>query len=171
MASAVTDPLPSGRSGVALFASGHDGAASLVGSAARMATSGAHGAEGVAGAAGIAAWEALPEDPRQWPLARVRLAGLWQQGADRQAVLSAGTHWATVTLGQRVTLEGHRVVAITGDGVRLRLAQGPLFKLDWLGDNAGEPQRGESPKDDAKKDDPKKDEPKSERQARKGDLR
>jgi hypothetical protein len=71
------------------------------------------------------------EDPRQWPLARVRLMGLWQQGADRQAILSAGPHWARVTLGQRVTQQGHRVAAITDAGVSLSLAQGPLLALDW----------------------------------------
>lgn len=174
MARAVTDPRPSGRSGVALFASGHEGAASLAGSVVRVAASAVHGADGTAGAVGVlgalgasdtAALDALPEDPRQWPLARVRVAGLWQQGADRQAVLSAGRHWATVSLGQRVTLEGHRVVAITGDSVSLRLAQGPLLKLDWLGDKGRDAQRGESPKDGAQTDNPKR-----ERQPRKGDL-
>jgi hypothetical protein len=75
--------------------------------------------------------EALPQDPRQWPLARVRLAGLWQQGPERQAILSAGTQWARVSRGQRVTLEGHRVVAITDRGVSLRLASGPVIQLDW----------------------------------------
>ena len=74
----------------------------------------------------------LTEDPRQWPLSRVRLVGLLQQGESRQAILTAGGHWARVSPGQRVTQEGHRVVAITDDGVRLRLAQGAQFSLDWL---------------------------------------
>jgi hypothetical protein len=73
----------------------------------------------------------LPDDPHQWPLARLRLAGLWQQGGTRQAVLSADTHWAKVAVGQRVTLEGHRVVTITEEGVGLRLGQGPVFQLTW----------------------------------------
>lgn len=75
--------------------------------------------------------DAMTEDPRQWPLARVRLMGLWQQGADRQAILSAGPHWARVTLGQRVTQQGHRVADISDAGVSLRLAKGPLLALDW----------------------------------------
>jgi hypothetical protein len=75
----------------------------------------------------------LPEDPERWPLARVRLAGLWQQGADRQAVLVAGPHWARVRPGQRVTLEGHRVQAITSEGVTLRPARGPVHVLHWEG--------------------------------------
>lgn len=74
----------------------------------------------------------LPEDPRQWPLSRVRLVGLLQQGESRQAILTAGGHWARVSQGQRVTQEGHRVVAITHDGVSLRLAQGAQFELDWV---------------------------------------
>jgi hypothetical protein len=75
----------------------------------------------------------LPEDPERWPLARVRLAGVWQQGADRQAVLVAGPHWARVRPGQRVTLEGHRVQAITSEGVTLRLTRGPVHVLHWEG--------------------------------------
>jgi Tfp pilus assembly protein PilP len=73
----------------------------------------------------------LPNDPNQWPLARIRLAGLWQQGGDRQAVLSAGTHAVRVMLGQRVSLEGHRVVAISDQGVHLRLGKEPSFQLPW----------------------------------------
>lgn len=75
----------------------------------------------------------LPEEPERWPLARVRLAGVWQQGADRQAVLVAGPHWARVRPGQRVTLEGHRVQAITSEGVTLRAARGPVHVLHWEG--------------------------------------
>jgi hypothetical protein len=75
----------------------------------------------------------LPEEPERWPLARVRLAGVWQQGADRQAVLVAGPHWARVRPGQRVTLEGHRVQTITSEGVTLRAARGPIHVLHWEG--------------------------------------
>lgn len=75
----------------------------------------------------------LPEEPERWPLARVRLAGVWQQGADRQAVLVAGPHWVRVRPGQRVTLEGHRVQAITSEGVTLRAARGPVHVLHWEG--------------------------------------
>jgi len=81
--------------------------------------------------AAVANLAVLPDDPQQWPLSRIRLAGLWQQGSERLAVLSAGTHWARVTLGQRVTLEGHRVVSITDEGVLLRLGKGPLLQLSW----------------------------------------
>jgi hypothetical protein len=37
-----------------------------------------------------------------------------------------------VRLGQRVTQEGHRVVAIAVDGVSLRLAQEPVIQLDGM---------------------------------------
>ena len=83
------------------------------------------------GAVGAAALDALPEDPRQWPLDRVRLVGVWRQGTQQQAILSAGAHWTRVVQGQHVTLEGHRVVAITDEGVTLRRAQEPLVRLHW----------------------------------------
>jgi hypothetical protein len=87
-----------------------------------------HPTRAVGATAGVAD---LPDDPEQWPLARLSLAGVWQQGADRRAVLSAGSHVVRVSIGQRVTLEGHRVVAIHDKGVHLRLGQGPLHPLTW----------------------------------------
>jgi hypothetical protein len=84
---------------------------------------------------------ALSQDPRQWPLSRVRLVGVLKQGGSRQAILTAGGHWARVSQGQRVTQEGHRVEAITDVGVSLRLAQGAQFALDW-GDGRTEPKQG-----------------------------
>lgn len=124
---------PLSRSAPALFAAEAAVSGALVGAAAR--------AEGVrlederqttgAAATGTAA-EDLPPDPRHWPLARVRWVGLWQQGSDRHAILSAGPHGAKVRLGQRVTQEGHRVVAIAEDGVSLRLAQESVIKLDGM---------------------------------------
>jgi hypothetical protein len=83
------------------------------------------------GNGGAFALAALPEDPHHWPLDRVRLVGLWRQGTERQAILSAGPHWTKVSKGQRVTLEGHRVVAITDEGLSLRRAQEPLVGLHW----------------------------------------
>jgi len=155
-AMAALDSTPFARSGVPLFAVGREGAVPLATSAVRGApghsadevvgAAGAVGtvgvaaatdAAGAAGAAGSGAQAVWPEDPRHWPLAQVRLAGLWQQGVEKRAILSAGTRWAQVTLGQRVTLEGHRVAAITADGVRLRLAPGPSILLGWTGDKEG----------------------------------
>lgn len=157
-AMAALDSTPFARSGVPLFALGREGAAPWAASAVRGApghstdgVAGAAGAVGTVGASGVAgdagaagagaagsgAQAVWPGDPRHWPLAQVRLAGLWQQGAEKRAILSAGTRWAQVTLGQRVTLEGHRVAAITADGVRLRLAPGPSILLGWTGDKEG----------------------------------
>lgn len=82
------------------------------------------------------ALENLPPDPHHWPLVRVRWVGLWQQGGDRYAILSAGPHGAKVRLGQRVTQEGHRVVAIDEGSVSLRLAREPVIKLDGIGPEA-----------------------------------
>lgn len=142
------EPSHSGRSGVTLFAQVRRVGAPSGGDAMRLAEStdaSATGASGATAGAAVAATvpvaDALPEDPRQWPLARVRLTGLWQQGADRQAILSAGPHWARVRQGQRVTQEGHRVAAITEAGVSLRLAQGPMFELTW-GERRDEPKNG-----------------------------
>lgn len=112
-----------GRSGPALFALAN--ASSWPRPAAPLPTS---ADDSVVPGAGMAV---LPADPRHWPLARVRLVGLWQQGGERQAVLSAGPHWVKVGPGQRVTQEGHRVVAITDAGVSLRLAKGPMLALTW----------------------------------------
>lgn len=162
-----------GRSVVSLFALDHEGAASSATAASRMAASAVHDENGVtrvadaAGAVGTSntvAWEALPKDLHQWPLARVRLAGLWQHGADRQAILSAGTHWAQVRVGQRVTREGHRVAVIAHDGVRLRLGPGPLLKLDWLGEHGGDLAKGDGSNDQPLKTAPSKEAPSKEAQ-------
>ncbi len=127
-------PWPRVRSGAVLFAQSQG--VSLGADAPRLnelvETSAANVAGVSAAAAAVAAAaDPLPEDPRQWPLARVRLAGLWQQGTDRQAILSAGSHWVRVSPGQRVTQEGHTVAAISDVGVSLRLDKGPLLPLTW----------------------------------------
>ncbi len=124
-----------------LFAQASIGPAAPVAPAASAASLGgvsnpALGTEGVSETA-----VAFGQDPHQWPLSRVRLVGLLQQGGSRQAILTAGGHWARVIEGQRVTQEGHRVVAITDVGVSLRLAQGAQFALDW-GDGRTEPKQG-----------------------------
>ena len=136
LASAMAAHRQSGHLEPALFAQARGSGPLADGAVVRLADSADHSdasGSGVAGASGAARGDAnaVPEDPRQWPLARVRLIGLWQQGEDRQAILSAGPHWARVTQGQRVTQEGHRVAAITDAGVSLRLARGPLLVLGW----------------------------------------
>jgi hypothetical protein len=90
----------------------------------------------LAGAKAVPVTEVVSKDPQQWPLAQVRLLGLWRQGAEPQAILSAGPHWAKVSQGQRVTLEGHRVAAITDQGVRLQLAQGAVIEIPWAATTA-----------------------------------
>lgn len=121
------------RSGPALFAPEAVVSGALAGAAAAV-----EDGRQPTGAAATGTWatsaaaEDLPPDPRHWPLARVRWVGLWQQGSDQHAILSAGPHGAKVRLGQRVTQEGHRVVAIAEDGVSLRLAQESVIKLDGM---------------------------------------
>jgi hypothetical protein len=130
MADGRTDVRRSQRSRVALFAPGLDAgavAAQAHAGLAQEATPLANANATLAAASGAD----LPDDPHQWPYTRVRLAGLWQQGDARLAVLSAGPHSVRVVPGQRVSLEGHRVVDITDVGVDLRLGQGPVLPLAW----------------------------------------
>ncbi len=66
----------------------------------------------------------LPADPRQWPLAQIRLAGVWQQGDSRQAVLGAGPHWAVLGPGARLAFENYRIQKVHPDAVELQAATG-----------------------------------------------
>lgn len=125
---AMLPPGPGARPGASLFAQARSGplprGAGLVDPAAGS------GPGGLAGAT-VAAPTAEPwsDDPLRWPVSRVRWVGIWQQGHERQAILSAGPHGVRVSLGQRVTQEGHRVVAITDAGVRLRATHGAVLTL------------------------------------------
>lgn len=74
-----------------------------------------------------------PADPLLWPLARLRLLGTWQQGAQWHAVLGAAGTWVSVRPGQRIASEGHRVASIGRDAVILRSAQGQTVQLTWSG--------------------------------------
>lgn len=67
---------------------------------------------------------ALPADPRQWPLASIRLVGVWQQADSMQAVLSAGPHWAALGAGARLAQEGYRVKAVHPESVELQPSKG-----------------------------------------------
>lgn len=131
MATERTGLAQSGRARDALFAPSRGASAAAVG-ANSGATDGVAPATRTEGtSAAVASLADLPDDPHQWPFSLVRLAGLWQQGDERQAVLSAGAHSVRVTPGQRVTLEGHRVVAINDQGVHVRLGKGPWLALAW----------------------------------------
>ena len=130
MADVRSDAPLSRRSRVALFAPGLGAAAVDAQAHAGMAQGAAPLANAKSDLAAASGAD-VPDDPHQWPYARVRLAGLWQQGDERQALLSAGPHSVRVMPGQRVSLEGHRVVDITDVGVDLRLGQGPVSSLAW----------------------------------------
>jgi len=75
----------------------------------------------------------FPADPLEWPLARVRLAGLWQQEGQWQAVLAAGPHVVRVRTGQRIAQEGWRIDAVQPTSVRLRSSKGVLHELHFEG--------------------------------------
>ena len=137
---------PSAHLRTALFAPGHSSVADLPppladGLAAPTRTKGLSG--------GGASLSAMSDDPKQWPLAHIRLAGLWQQGDDRQALVFAGPHAVRVVPGQRISLEGHRVAAITDHGVYLRLGKGPTIELPWSEVSQVGGSGGQSAKDSA----------------------
>lgn len=64
-------------------------------------------------------------DPRQWPLAQIRLWGVWQQGTRAQAVLGAGEHWAVLGTGARLALEDYRIQTIHPDALELQPMRRP----------------------------------------------
>lgn len=63
-------------------------------------------------------------DPAQWPWARVRLVGIWQEAGRRHAILTFGPHWVWAPAGQRISREGHRLDSIGEQSVRVRSGQG-----------------------------------------------
>jgi hypothetical protein len=73
----------------------------------------------------------LSADPRQWPLAHIRLGGVWQQGDSRQAVLGAGPHWAVLGPGARLAFENYRIKTVHPDAVDLQAVtgRGPVHVL------------------------------------------
>lgn len=79
---------------------------------------------GPALSASDAAPAVLPADPRQWPLASVRLVGVWQQADRVQAVLSAGPHWVALGVGDQLAQEGYRVKAVHAESVELQALKG-----------------------------------------------
>ena len=66
----------------------------------------------------------LSADPRHWPLARIRLLGVWQQGPHRQVVLGAGPHWVVLGPGAHLAQEGYRIQAVGPDVVELQASKG-----------------------------------------------
>ena len=68
-------------------------------------------------------------DPADWPLAQVRLAGMWQSGPSAQPILQAGPHWVSARVGQRIGPHGHVVHSIHAEEVHLRTAQGAVWVI------------------------------------------
>ena len=66
----------------------------------------------------------LAADPQHWPLAHIRLLGVWQQGERLQAVLGVGPHWTVLGPGARLALEGYRVKTVQPDAVELQAITG-----------------------------------------------
>lgn len=70
-------------------------------------------------------------DPRDWSWAGLRLMGIWQAADTRYAILAFGSHWVRARVGERVSLEGHRLEAIGDQSVSLRVGQGPVQVLNF----------------------------------------
>ena len=71
----------------------------------------------------------LSPDPADWPLAQVRLAGVWQSGPSAQPILQAGPYWVSARVGQRIGPHGHVVHSIHAEEVHLRTAQGAVWVI------------------------------------------
>jgi hypothetical protein len=78
-----------------------------------------------AGDARLASFGVFSSEPDSWPLDQVRMAGVWQHAREKKVILVAGPHWVGVHEGQRIGPQGHVVVGIQAQEVRLRAAQGP----------------------------------------------
>ena len=88
--------------------------------------------------AGIEASLAAPQtsvvdspDPMHWPIAGLRLLGVWHGSDATHAILASGPHWVSAQVGQRVSQEGHRLVAIGDKAVSLRSGLEPLRVLSF----------------------------------------
>lgn len=71
----------------------------------------------------------LSPDPADWPLERVRLAGVWQSDPPAQLILQSGPHWVLARVGQRIGPKGHVVHGIHAEEVHLRTAQGAVWVI------------------------------------------
>ena len=100
------------------------GASSGSGSAKSLVSSGLDGAL----AAPQAAAQDSP-DPMHWPITGLRLLGIWHGPETAYAILAVGPHWISAQVGQRVSQEGHRLVAIGDQAVSLRAGMEPLRVL------------------------------------------
>lgn len=70
-------------------------------------------------------------DPTHGSWTRLRLMGIWEEAGTRYAILTFGSHWVRAQVGQRVSLEGHRLQAIGDQAVSLSLGQGPVQVLNF----------------------------------------
>jgi hypothetical protein len=80
--------------------------------------------------------EAWAQDPRQWPVHRLRLLGIWREGHQVHAVLGQGPYATVVRPGQRIGREGYRVGPVNEQGLWL-YPPGPgepPLRLDGQGD-------------------------------------
>ena len=102
------------------------GALSGSGSAMSLVSSGIDGAL----AAPQAAVQDSP-DPVHWPITGLRLLGVWHGPETAHAILAVGPHWVSAQIGQRVSQEGHRLVAIGDQAVSLRAGMEPPRVLSF----------------------------------------
>lgn len=70
-------------------------------------------------------------DPGDWSSVDLRLLGTLQEAQTRYAILAFGAHWIRAQVGQRVSLEGHRLESIGDRSVNLRAGSGPALVLNF----------------------------------------
>lgn len=112
-----TDPAGGSKQGDVRPISG--GVASVTGAVASRAAP-----VGPARDASLASAWGFSSEPATWPLDQVRMVGIWQHARDQQVILVAGPHWVRAHVGQRIGPQGHVVVGVQAQEVRLRAAQG-----------------------------------------------
>ena len=67
--------------------------------------------------------------PERQPMQPLRVLGIWRDGEQAEALLVNATHWFRIREGRQLSLEGHRVSRIGGDGIQVRDPQGRMLTL------------------------------------------
>lgn len=67
--------------------------------------------------------------PERQPMQPLRVLGIWRDGEQAEALLANATHWFRIREGRQLSLEGHRVSRIGGDGIQVRDPQGRILTL------------------------------------------
>ena len=67
--------------------------------------------------------------PERQPMQPLRVLGIWRDGEQAEALLANATHWFRIREGRQLSLEGHRVSRIGGDGIQVHDPRGRVLTL------------------------------------------